>query len=290
VFPQYEKGDDPILLIPLELLKPLPLAMDIEEALNNADLNEQARSQVNKLFSDAFAMRVRPGTNQLRDFIWSQKSLFKGILSAYQRAKPIRYDFDSEYAKTSDFEPIAREIVGSPNVNVDGLDQWSRIEACVRDTIGNLRQTLEENRLSDVLYDDAGKPRKELISQRIIYSIASIFAKLYDVDVSREGNAGPGAVDFRFTVGHQARLLIEVKLSTHERLKNGYYEQLPAYGRAEGIKWLVLLVLRVSNEDTHIEALKQSIALKSLPIKVVIIDAVRKPSASKRKGIDDVQS
>jgi hypothetical protein len=64
-------------------------------------------------------------------------------------------------------------------------------------------------------------------------------------------------------------------------LKDGYYEQLPAYGKAEGIKTLILLIIRVSDDDKHINALKAAIALKSLPIEVVEIDAVRQPSASK---------
>jgi hypothetical protein len=67
-------------------------------------------------------------------------------------------------------------------------------------------------------------------------------------------------------------------------LKDGYYEQLPAYGKAEGIKRLILLIIRVSTDDSHIKALIASIELKSLPIDVIVIDAVRKPSASKRRS------
>ena len=127
-----------------------------------------------------------------------------------------------------------------------------------------------------------GNRGKEIVSQRLIYAIAEIFAKVYDVDVSREGNAGPGAVDFRFTVGHEARLLVEVKLSTHARLREGYYEQLPAYASAENIKRLILLVIRVSADDAHLASLIKSIEKKALPIQLVVIDAVPKPSASKR--------
>ena len=157
------------------------------------------------------------------------------------------------------------------------------MQLCVNETISNLRQSIEDNRLSDVLYDDQGKPRKELIAQRVIFAIAKIFGKLCNVDVVREGNSGPGAVDFRFSIGHTERLLIETKLSTHERLKDGYYEQLSAYGKAEGIKNLILLIIRVTDDDKHLKALKDAIARKSLPIQVIEIDAVRKPSASKRR-------
>jgi len=42
-------------------------------------------------------------------------------------------------------------------------------------------------------------------------------------------------------------------------------------------------VIRVTDDDKHIKALKDAIARKSLPIQVIEIDAVRKPSASERR-------
>jgi hypothetical protein len=216
-FPCLSKGDKPIILIPKRILKPLPIAMSIEEALLNADLNDHARREVNKAFSDAHKLGTRPKAESLRAIIRTDSSIAAGILSAYQRAKGVPYDFDTAPVKVTDFEPIARELVGTPKIHKSGLDPWERVEACVRDTIDNLRQSIEENRLSDVLFDNNDAPREEIISQRIIFAVANIFARLYDVDASREGNAGPGAVDFRFTVGFNARLLVETKLSTHAR-------------------------------------------------------------------------
>ena len=282
LLPRFKVGEDPTILLPQELLKPLPIALDIEGALINADLNEEARKAVNKLFSTAYQSGISPEKSELRNFIWSNKSLFNGILSGYRQAKSSRYDFDTDPLEVSGYDSIARELIGTPSVNMVGLDDWGRVVGCVTNTLLHLRQSIEENKLSEVLYDDAGKPRKEAISQRIIYAIAAIFGNLYNVDVSQQGNAGPGAVDFRFTVGSKSRLLLELKLSTHARLRDGYYEQLPAYGRAEGIKKLILVIIQVSADDAHLDALKRSITLKSLPIQVVVIDAVPKPSASKR--------
>jgi hypothetical protein len=134
-----------------------------------------------------------------------------------------------------------------------------------------------------VLFSDDGKPRKEVISQRVIFAIARIFGKLYNVDVSREGNAGPGAVDFRFTVGNESRSLVEVKLSTHSRLIDGYYEQLPAYGKAEQIRRLLLIVIRIDQDGEPITKLRAAIKKSPRAIELHVFDAVRKVSASKRK-------
>ena len=64
-------------------------------------------------------------------------------------------------------------------------------------------------------------------------------------------------------------------------MKDGYYEQLPAYAKAEGVKDLILLIIRVTDDDKHINGLMEAITRNSLPIQVTVIDAVRKPSASK---------
>jgi hypothetical protein len=282
ICPLTKKGEKPIILVPRSLLKPLPVAADIGEALDNADLNDQVRAAADKMFADARKRGANPSTNELRSFILSRPAILKEIVEGYKRARAIPYDFDHD-PKRSDFDPIAAEIVGKPEVSITGLDACGRVQLCVNETVSHLRQSIEDNRLSDVLYDDQGKPRKELIAQRVVFAIAKIFGKLCNVDVVREGNSGPGAVDFRFSVGHKDRLLIETKLSTHERLKDGYYEQLPAYGKAEGIKNLILLVIRVTDDDKHIKALNDAIAQRSLPIQVIELDAVRKPSASKRR-------
>ena len=281
--PQTKKGEKPIILVPRSLLKPMPIAADIGEAIDNADLNDQARKAANKMFADARERgAAAPTTSELRSFILTRPTIYKEIVEGYKRAPAVPYDFDRDPRKVSDFDPIAAEIVGAPKIDLTGLDVRARVRRCVTETISHLRQSIEDNRLSDALYDDQGKPRKELIAQRIIFSIAKIFGKLCNVDVVRESNSGPGPVDFRFSVGDKDRLIVETKLSTHERLKDGYYEQLPAYGKAERIDALILLIIRVS-DDKHIDALKASIALKSLPIEVVEIDAVRQPSASKRR-------
>jgi hypothetical protein len=281
ICPQFRKNEKPMIVVPQALLKPLPIAANLEDALDIADLNEQAREEVNRIYAEAHRRRVSPKP-YLRSIVRENASITRGIVAGYRKAKATPYDYDRDPNGVADLEPIAREIVGEPPAKPSGLSPMERVEACVEETISHLQKSIEHNRLSDVLYDDTGTPRKEVVSQRLIYAIAEIFARIYDVDHSREGNAGPGAVDFRFTVGHDARLLVEVKLSTHERLKNGYYEQLPTYAAAEGIERLILLVIRVSTDDSHLTSLIESIKKKALPIQLVVIDAVPKPSASKR--------
>jgi hypothetical protein len=281
--PQFRKGEKPLILVPRDLLKPLPIALDIEEALDNASFNEAMREKSNKIFADAQKQGTRPRRNELRALIRANPASYQGILDGYRKVIPVPYDFDSASSKASDFDPIARELVGDTPQAKTGLNPNQRLEMCLSETLSHVKQSIEENRLSDVLFSDDGKPRKEVISQRVIFAIARIFGKLYNVDVSREGNAGPGAVDFRFTVGNESRSLVEVKLSTHSRLIDGYYEQLPAYGKAEQIRRLLLIVIRIDQDGEPITKLRAAIKKSPRAIELHVFDAVRKVSASKRK-------
>ncbi len=291
--PRFKKGDKPIILVPRRLLKPLPIAADIGEALDMAaDLNEETRRIANQMFDAARERGAQaPSKPEILAFMSSRPATYKEVIERYKKIEAVPFDFDRD-PRRADFDPIAAEIVGTPVLAYTGADSWSKVEACVNQTIEHLKESIEDNRLSDVLFDENGKPRRELISQRIVFSIAKIFAKLYNVDVTPEGNSGPGPVDFKFSVGNSSKLLIETKLSTHARLTDGYYLQLPAYAKAEGIKTrghageskrLILLILRVTDDDSHVKALVTEIKKRALHIRVVEIDAVRKPSASKRR-------
>jgi hypothetical protein len=46
----------------------------------------------------------------------------------------------------------------------------------------------------------------------------------------------------------------------------------------------IVPIIKAGADDSHIDALMQSITLKSLPIQIIVIDATTKPSASKRKS------
>jgi len=281
--PSMGKTRKPLILVPQHLLKPLPIAANIEDALDIADLNDEARNEVNRIYAEASRARVSPKP-YLRGIVRRNPAIARGIIEGYRKAPPVPYDYDQDPNQVAGFNPIAREIVGELPKKPTGLSAIELVERCVFDTITQLQKSIEHNRLADLLYDDAGRPRREIASQRLIYAIADIFAKIYGVDLSREANAGPGAVDFRFTVGRDARLLVEVKLSTHKRLQDGYYEQLPAYAKAENITRMILLVVRISEDDSHLNKLTEAVKRYALPIQIVVINAVRRPPASKRSS------
>ncbi len=109
-------------------------------------------------------------------------------------------------------------------------------------------------------------------------------AELLDRATFAEVETGRGPVDFVFTNGLSATVYIEFKRSDHARLTHGAEIQLPTYMRAAGAN--AGLLVCVSFDDDDVEAcadLSRSVESleEGLFIRVVGVDARRKPSASK---------
>lgn len=61
--------------------------------------------------------------------------------------------------------------------------------------------------------------------------------------LSREPNAGSGPVDFKLSKGYNAKVNLEVKLSTNSGLIHGFEKQLPIYDKAEQSHYSIFLVI-----------------------------------------------
>lgn len=81
--------------------------------------------------------------------------------------------------------------------------------------------------------DELIKPRKEKIVQAVAGQMWVLLCERSDVEVSREANVGRGPVDFKFSAGWRRRALIEVKLMSSRKLRQGAQAQLPQYMASE---------------------------------------------------------
>jgi hypothetical protein len=79
---------------------------------------------------------------------------------------------------------------------------------------------------------------------------------------------------------------VEIKLSSNPHLVRGFENQLPAYEKSENTTSSFYVVIRVTESERQIKQVqeiydKAQAAGRKVP-KLVIIDAMEKPSASKR--------
>ena len=82
-----------------------------------------------------------------------------------------------------------------------------------------------------------------------------ILCEATDVDMSREANAGRGPVDFKFSAGWRRRALIEVKLLSSSKLRQGAQAQLPQYLASEQVSCAYYMCVGFTDRDLHPERL-----------------------------------
>jgi hypothetical protein len=126
----------------------------------------------------------------------------------------------------------------------------------------------------------------ENVAQRIFFGIAHSYCAANNLDITPEADTGSGVVDFKFAAGHQAKVLVETKLSTNWKLVGGYEKQLETYKESEQTKRAIYLVVDVGGmgkKDEQLFNLRNERRKKGEPVSdIVFVDAILKPSASKR--------
>jgi hypothetical protein len=115
-----------------------------------------------------------------------------------------------------------------------------------------------------------------------------------NIEMAREPLTGRGLLDFKFSIGHDLRCMVEVKLFNN-RLQDGLGIQLPLYLMSDRAKYgiYVPIFLEATAYEEAIVSLKQVAAERatSHPIEIDVIDirAWKPKSASKADGLEDAE-
>ncbi len=119
------------------------------------------------------------------------------------------------------------------------------------------------------------------------------FCERYNVDINRESMTGRGLLDFKFSIGHDFRCLVEVKLCNSAKLQEGVDIQLPIYLQSDRCRYglYVPFFLDADDYDQQVRELQARAAARAhthgLQIDVVDIHAWRPRSASKAATVEE---
>lgn len=174
----------------------------------------------------------------------------------------------------SNFTSVA-EVIGMDSGNRP-LTPRNEIVGEVQMVIERFKSDVENAGASSLLWADS-QPLGERQAQQLFYTMARPLSESLDIDLSREPNAGRGAVDFKFSRGNE-RALAEFKVASGwSSLRRGLTRQLPQYQKSEYASRAFFVVICFDDSQLgHASRLSPPDS-----IDVVIIDARRKPSASK---------
>lgn len=279
----------PIILVPKDVLRDLPIAMGWSDVNQIAAQNAELRRKVNSIVGDSWReATLRLQKDSLKEMLIENPELVQDLLQQYISKQPVVYDFVKDptgeviwFQSTriaSAAHPLELKLSATPSVD--------EVYSVVRQICVRFRDLIEKNQLCNLLYNESGEPKHERAAQLLFYGIADAYCEANNIMIAREPNAGRGPVDFKFGVGYSNSVLVEVKLTANKQLLHGYTTQLPIYKAAEGTKRGIYLVIENGGlSDNRRAEFSAAVAAnpKSDP-EVIWIDGTLKPSASVAKS------
>lgn len=284
-----DEDDVPVILLPKDILRDLPIATSWGEVQSVAADNEEFRASLNQSVADLWSKKTLEGKDKLRAWALSSPSAFGSLLDMLHGHDGKPYDFLSDPHGEMLWKTIGKRIVEEFPFKITKEIEYNndKFIETVKKIIDQFSFLIEKRDLWRELYTDVSysKPRFEKSSQRLFYSIAMSYCDSNDLDISPEADTGRGPVDFKISKGKEKKILVELKLSSNSKVVHGYEKQLQKYNAAEsplqsyyvviqvgylGEKWDNLLKLRENQIKQH----------GSAP-EIVLIDGLPKKSASK---------
>lgn len=280
--------EKPIILVPRDIVRDLPIARDWSDIEAAALQSRKIRERVNAFLAGLARPTVANRKAALRHVALGSPENFEEFLkavkenaSAYDSTRDALGYYKIRDILSSSLDDFKQDETPDIKENSEALFEF------VLGTIAQFQHHVEKGNLWEELWDGA-KPKKERAAQLIYFAIADCFCRANDVDISPEANMGGGPIDFKFSQGYRARVLVEIKRSGGT-VKHGYEKQLEIYKDASRTNFGILVVMDFGDRTlpAKLAAIQKiradRIAVGEPASEIIVIDARKKASASKRK-------
>ena len=278
----------PIILLPKEILRDLPIANCWEDIDLVCSHNQALRREVNGLIGDTWKKATQSAKKSTLKFVLTKKpEVMRDLIDSYKRKPAEQYDFESDPAGQVLWVTASKTYVENYplTISIAKNPKPDEVLEVVRKICNKFKDLVENNALSGLLYDSSEKPKREEAAQKLFYGIADAYCEASDLDLSREANAGRGPVDFKISKGYTGKVVVEAKLTTNPQLLHGFEVQIEEYKKAEKTQLGIYLVIDViGGSETRIKKLQRllndsKVAGLKVP-EVIYIDGIPKKSAS----------
>ena len=275
----------PVLLVPRDLLRDLPLAADWADVSRVILEVREIREAINAMFGNFAKATISQKKAAVRRVALSSPALLRKLIHAVAAASE-SYDEKSDLDGYYQFRKILSEdpTPFQGRLTAPATRDATTLLKTVTDIIAQFAAMVEDNNMWELLWNGT-VPRHERASQLLFFAVANVMCAVNNVDISPETNSGGGPVDFKFSTGYRGRVLVELKLSTGSVL-HGYKTQLEIYKKAATTSAAIFVVMdigKMGQKLRMIEKLKADAEARGEKTsEIVVIDARRQVSASKR--------
>lgn len=274
-----------VLLVPKDIVRDLPIANDWSDIEAAALQNQAIRERVSHYLAEIAKPTISDRKAALRYAALSSAAEFEHFLGSVKEHSGSYDPIEDALA----YYKIREILRGDPSefkqANVPDIHKGPQeLKKLVLSTIDQFKHHVENGNLWEELWI-GDKPKKERASQLIYFAIADCFCKANNVDLSPEANMGGGPIDFKFSDGYDARVLVEMKRSSGT-VVHGYEKQLEIYKDASRTNFGIFVVMDFGGlgiKLKHIQAIRNKrLNVGEQASEIIVINARKKVSASKR--------
>lgn len=284
--PFIKGGASPVILVPADILRDLPIASDWSDVGDVAAKNSALRKRVNVQIAAIWKRKSKKDKGVVRVWALGSEENFKTCLDLLRTAKGKPYDFTADPLGELIWRKVLETIATTQPFTLapPPIADATGVANVVAQIIEQFRFLIEDRRFSEELYQN-DEPRPEKAAQRLFFAVAYAYCKANNLDITPEADTGNGPVDFKVSSGFTGRVLAEIKLSTNPKVVAGYTKQLETYKGAEETTqgfYVVIDVGGMGKKDEELIKAKNAQAAAGKPTsEIIIIDGTRRASASK---------
>jgi hypothetical protein len=276
--------NEPILLVPKELLRDLPSAFEWSGSDEIGISSAEIRESLNSLVGNSWRSLANMKKEELKKLVLKYPDLIDDLVDQYSSKDVKPYDFDED--KKGEYTWYRRSVEAVSENPIDlSLSSHPTLDEVfdlVMVICEKFKQLVENNGLNTLFYDSKAKVKNETAIQLAFYGIAEAYCEANKIMIARESNSGRGPVDFKFGSNNENSILVEIKKSDNSHIRNGIVRQLPEYMKSEKSRKAIYLILDLGMSQKQVDNMNEvHLAVAGSNISLVYIDGQLKPSASK---------
>ncbi|XXF07592.1 hypothetical protein J3Q00_16405 [Pseudomonas sp. D2-3] len=280
-------SNEPLILVPRDIVRDLPIATDWSDISRVSKENEEYREKVSGGIGKIWSTMTKKKKQEFKESALRSKEAFEQVLELLHEVPKKPYDFEAdangEYFWTKLFNIAYQHPTEKALSAPKSMEEAKNL---VNDIIEQFQDLVENKGIWKELWTEDHTPRKEKAAQRLFFAIAYSYCKANNLDITPEADSGNGPVDFKFSNGFKTRIVVEIKLSTNTSLVRGYTSQLEIYKKAEDTTegvYLVIDVGGIGQKYGDIQKLRRNAIDEGKKTSAIcLVDGNRRESASKR--------
>lgn len=253
--PRHPFKDNQVILLPIEIVRELPIASSWKDIDYVIKFNQQLRDDWNGLMKKIIISKTVEIKSENID-LGKARIHMKDLLNIYKKIIPNHYDIDTDtkwcYHLPEYIEKLSTFFEENSENPVEDTDD---IITRVRKFLSKFQRAIESNGGNKLLYHRewngwpvASRPHHESVSQLLFYIMADQYCSQYGIMLSWESDAWNWPVDFTLGTWYDEKVVVEIKKSTNRHIVSWFESQVEVYKDSENAVHGFYLIIELWDE------------------------------------------